>query len=103
MTITKMTSEEINKKWTPQKIKGMIEKAKKKPIDESEIITNEDIASGRVRKVGRPKIEFTKKKINIRFDYDVAIALKSLGRGWSTKVNDVMREFLVKNGALAKR
>jgi uncharacterized protein (DUF4415 family) len=50
--------------------------------------------------LGRPKKDFPKEKINIRFDHDVACALRSLGRGWSTRVNDAMRKVLVRSGAL---
>lgn len=30
----------------------------------------------------------------IRFDADVVAALKTTGRGWQTRVNDAMREWL---------
>ncbi|MDR1113538.1 MAG: BrnA antitoxin family protein [Candidatus Margulisbacteria bacterium] len=50
--------------------------------------------------LGRPKKDFPKEKINIRFDHDVARALRSLGRGWSTRVNDTMRKVLMHAGAL---
>jgi uncharacterized protein (DUF4415 family) len=50
--------------------------------------------------IGRPKKEAPKEKINIRFDADVARALRALGRGWSTTVNDTMRSYLVKAGML---
>jgi uncharacterized protein (DUF4415 family) len=50
--------------------------------------------------LGRPKKDFPKEKINIRFDHDVACALRSLGRGWSTRVNDTMRKVLRHAGAL---
>ena len=49
-----------------------------------------------------PEKEFPKEKINIRFDYDVACALRSLGPGWSTEVNNTMRKFLVRKGLLKK-
>ena len=35
----------------------------------------------------------------IRFDPDVLVALKATGRGWQTKVNDAMREWLKTHSA----
>ncbi|MCL2017260.1 MAG: BrnA antitoxin family protein [Alphaproteobacteria bacterium] len=56
-------------------------------------------ARGSVR--GRPKQAVTKQRADIRFDPDVLKGLKSyFGRGWSTRVNDEMRNLLVKAGAL---
>ena len=52
--------------------------------------------------MGSPKKEFPKEKINIRFDYDVANALRSLGPDWTTEVNNTMRKFLVRKGLLKK-
>ena len=50
---------------------------------------------------GRPKQAITKKRADIRFDPDVLAGLKSyFGRGWSTKVNDEMRNVLKKAGVL---
>jgi len=36
----------------------------------------------------------TKVPTTIRFDADVLAALKTTGRGWQTRVNDAMREWL---------
>lgn len=36
----------------------------------------------------------TKVSTTIRFDADVLAALKTTGRGWQTRVNDAMREWL---------
>jgi uncharacterized protein (DUF4415 family) len=98
-----MTAKEIDGKWTPIKIKAMLRKAKSLSIDESEIPTDEDLESGRIRFVrrGRPKKESPKKRVDMRFDQDVLSGLKSyFGHGWSTKVNDTMRRTLVKAGVL---
>ena len=43
-----------------------------------------------------------KEKINIRFDYDVVCALRSLDPDWATEVNNTMRKFLVRKGLLKK-
>ena len=49
------------------------------------------------RRRGRPVgslADSRKVKTTIRFDPDVLADLKSTGRGWQTRVNDAMREWL---------
>jgi uncharacterized protein (DUF4415 family) len=41
----------------------------------------------------------TKQATTIRFDADVLAALKASGKGWQTRVNDAMREWLRTNSA----
>jgi uncharacterized protein (DUF4415 family) len=43
---------------------------------------------------GRPRKETTKVPTTIRFDADVLLALKASGRGWQTRVNEAMREWV---------
>ena len=50
-------------------------------------------ARRRGRPVGSVKAA-TKVPTTIRFDRDVLDALKASGRGWQTRVNDAMREWL---------
>lgn len=45
-------------------------------------------------KVPRPKVLIT-----IRLDADLVKALKATGRGWQTRVNDVLRKHLDELGA----
>jgi len=45
-------------------------------------------------KRGRPKSERTKVATTIRFDEDVLAAFKASGRGWQTRMNDALREWL---------
>ncbi|GHU31733.1 hypothetical protein AGMMS50256_20690 [Betaproteobacteria bacterium] len=63
----------------------------------SRVSTLEDTAA---RKQGRPvgsAKASPKVKTAIRFDPDVLDALKATGKGWQTRVNDVMREWLLKS------
>lgn len=56
------------------------------------------------RKPGRPAGSVkagTKIATNIRFDPDVLAALKSTGRGWQTRVNELLRAD-IKAGRLSK-
>jgi uncharacterized protein (DUF4415 family) len=61
------------------------------------VSTPADIAA---RKRGRPvgSVKASPKvQTAIRFDPDVLGALKATGKGWQTRVNDVMREWLLKS------
>jgi uncharacterized protein (DUF4415 family) len=43
---------------------------------------------------GRPKAALTKTHVNIRLDADVLEAFKATGRGWQTRINSALREWL---------
>jgi uncharacterized protein (DUF4415 family) len=45
-------------------------------------------------KRGRPQLENPKEHVNIRLDADIVQAFKSKGRGWQTRVNSALREWL---------
>jgi uncharacterized protein (DUF4415 family) len=55
--------------------------------------TPEQIIARRGRPSGSVKAD-TKQAVKIRFDPDVLAALRSTGRGWQTRVNDVMRKWV---------
>lgn len=43
---------------------------------------------------GRPRAAATKTHVNIRLDADVLDAFKATGRGWQTRINRALREWL---------
>ena len=43
---------------------------------------------------GRPPIERPKVSVTVRYDADVVAAFKASGRGWQTRMNEVLREWL---------
>lgn len=43
---------------------------------------------------GRPKAEVTKTPIKLRLDPDIIEAFKAGGRGWQTRMNDALRDWL---------
>jgi uncharacterized protein (DUF4415 family) len=45
-------------------------------------------------RIGRPPKMVHKVPTTIRFDPDVLAALKATGRGWQTRVNEAMREWV---------
>jgi uncharacterized protein (DUF4415 family) len=48
---------------------------------------------------GRPPLETPKIATAIRFDADVLAGLRATGKGWQTRVNDAMRQWLAQNQA----
>ena len=44
---------------------------------------------------GRPKQDTTKKHVSIRLDADLYDELKSSGRGWQTRANNILREAIM--------
>ena len=48
-------------------------------------------------KRGRPPAESTKKAVNIRLSDDVLSAFKAAGKGWQTRINEALRDWLKEN------
>jgi uncharacterized protein (DUF4415 family) len=46
---------------------------------------------------GRPKSAAPKIQTAIRFEPEVLAALRATGRGWQTRVNDVMKEWVARH------
>jgi uncharacterized protein (DUF4415 family) len=45
-------------------------------------------------KRGRPTVESPKKAVNIRLAPDILSAFKSTGKGWQSRINDALRDWL---------
>ena len=43
---------------------------------------------------GRPKAEQTKRSVTVRLDPDVLEYFKAGGRGWQTRLNDALRDYV---------
>jgi uncharacterized protein (DUF4415 family) len=43
---------------------------------------------------GRPPVENTKLLLTVRYDADIVQAFKSTGRGWQTRMNAALRDWL---------
>ncbi len=52
------------------------------------------VAADMLKSRGRPKAAETKTHFNIRLDADVLEAFKATGRGWRTRINKALREWL---------
>ncbi|NRR31424.1 BrnA antitoxin family protein [Oxalobacteraceae bacterium] len=62
---------------------------------EGRVNAAQEIAARRGRPVGSVKAD-PKVPTTIRFDRDVLDALKASGRGWQTRVNDAVRDWLAR-------
>ncbi len=60
------------------------------------------VALQKSRARGRPPLETPKVATAIRFDADVLAALRATGKGWQTRVNDAMRQWLADKSLLNK-
>ena len=43
---------------------------------------------------GRPKARTTKQLLTVRYDKDVIEAFKATGKGWQSRMNDALRDWL---------
>jgi uncharacterized protein (DUF4415 family) len=43
---------------------------------------------------GRPKVESTKLALTVRYDAEVVEAFKATGKGWQTRMNAALRDWL---------
>lgn len=62
---------------------------------EGRVTTPQQIAARRGRPIGSVKVG-PKVATTIRFDQDVLDALKASGKGWQTRVNDAVRDWLAR-------
>ena len=43
---------------------------------------------------GRPKTEIPKQALTVRYDPEVIAAFKSTGKGWQTRMNEALKDWL---------
>ena len=48
----------------------------------------------KVIRTGRPKLANPKEKVTIRFDAEIVDYFKSNGKGWQTRMNDALNEWV---------
>jgi len=86
---------EDNPEWTKDDIKNALSFSEL-PEDMQATLRHIQGQSRKRRGINRLP---TKKKTSIRFDEDVLNGLRKTGKGWQTRVNDVMREWLKQKSA----
>ncbi len=52
---------------------------------------------GKLVQRGRPLKEKPKKATNVRFDAEVLDAFRAMGKGWQTRMNDVLKTWVHEN------
>lgn len=57
-------------------------------------LTTEEFAELKPYKGGRPKADITKERISIRLSPVVLAAFKATGKGWQTRIDAVLKEWL---------
>ena len=63
--------------------------------DAAPILTEDEWARIKPRlRVGRPRVETPKVSTTFRFDADVLEAMKATGKGWQTRINDIVRAYV---------
>ena len=57
-------------------------------------VVPQEVAQAEIAKLkrGRPPASVTKSPVKLRIDPDVLAAMRESGRGWQTRVNDLLRE-----------
>ena len=48
----------------------------------------------KLRPVGRPKAEKTKEPVSIRLSNEVTDYFRSFGKGWQTRIDDVLKDYV---------
>jgi len=55
-------------------------------------LTDEELAQ--LRPVGRPKAQDTKERVTIRLSPEVTAFFRATGKGWQTRVDEVLKEYV---------
>lgn len=53
-----------------------------------------DDAIKKLRPVGRPKADVTKQAVSIRLSPEVVAYFKATGKGWQTRLDEVLKEYV---------
>lgn len=84
--------EDENPEWTAEDF------AKARPASEVlPQIFGEKVAKELLKPRGRPRVEFPKERINIRLSHEVVEHFKSVGKGWQTRIDAALRQFIAEH------
>ncbi|WP_273403952.1 BrnA antitoxin family protein [Actinobacillus porcinus] len=78
--------------WTDEDFKAAIEFSKNYPPEIKELIE-----WSRERKRGRPPMEEKKVSVTIRYSSKVIDAFKATGKGWQSRMNQVLEDYVAKS------
>jgi hypothetical protein len=113
--LIRKTFEEIDKEWTPEKLRELSEKLSSFPEGTPDPITDEDVATGRVKLIGRgfaackeyinrngrPKSAEKKVTVTLRLPEHVVAGLRTT-KGYSRLLSDYVMAG-INSGALSTR
>ena len=54
----------------------------------------DEFDGSRLVRRGRPKARTTKQLLTVRYDKDIVEAFKATGKGWQSRMNDALRDWL---------
>jgi len=75
--------------FSPEEFAALTDK--RNPVKFVPVTDAEDAARQR-RRMGRPPLDNPKEQINIRLDSPILAAFRATGRGWQTRINEVLGE-----------
>ncbi|OQX07922.1 MAG: hypothetical protein BWK73_26770 [Thiothrix lacustris] len=67
--------------------------------DTYEVVSDEDWARMKPMGRGRPKADVTKDRITVRLSSEVTAYFKATGKGWQTRMDAVLREYVAQHKA----
>jgi len=78
-----------NPEWTAEDFAGA-----KKASEVLPSLFGDKVAQQMLKRVGRPKVKHPKKRVSIRLSDDTLTYFRSLGKGWQTKVSEVLKQYM---------
>jgi uncharacterized protein (DUF4415 family) len=80
-----------NKHTTPT---GWIDPDDAPELTDAFFVEADEYVGGELVRRGRPKAESVKLALTVRYDADVVEAFKATGKGWQTRMNAALRDWL---------
>jgi len=68
------------------------------PMIGDKVVTKEEFKKAAAR-MGRPPSKAPKQSINIRLGADILAAFKATGKGWQTRIDNALRDWLKEHSA----
>lgn len=63
-------------------------------LDDAFFERADEFLGGQVVRRGRPRAEKPKQALTVRYDPEVVAAFKATGKGWQTRMNDALKDWL---------
>lgn len=63
-------------------------------LDDAFFERADEFLGGQLVRRGRPRAEKPKQALTVRYDPEVVAAFKATGKGWQTRMNDALKDWL---------